>query len=632
MSEAPSPKDRFTALDTLALVRELRALGPAHIDKAFDLPGGGWSVAIRAAGQGRRELVLVPGRFAALVEERMTHEEGLSPIARELRRLLGGATLVGATEPRSERYLEITLRRPDAESLVLALEFFGAGNLVIARDTKIAAVSRPRAWAHRVVRVGADYQRPPERRNPWGMGPAELENELHRSRTDLTSTLAARLALGGPIAEELLCRAGLSGGGGPFPSGTGAALHEAIRTLLDEVGDPPAGFLYERDTVVVDATPYRSKRWAADPSVVEREVPRFSEAAMRYFASTAPSLPAETAPPDPERDLLERQRDRQRTAVESLEEAAAARVAGGQAILSHFAEAERQILAARQGAEPPERITIELGGTAVELMVARPPRASAQRLFEEAKRLQGKAAGARTALAETEARLERHSASTTARPESVAPAKTTRPRAARWYSRFRWFLSSDGLIVVAGRDAASNDHVVRRHLGDRDLYLHADIHGAASVVVKAPERTTQTIPERTLEEAGRWAVAFSKAWRAGLASADAFWVNADQVSKTPMSGEFVARGAWVVHGTKHFLHDLPLELALGTVHLEGEAESWTVAPQSALRARGSVRFLLTPGEERERPEREIELARATGLSRSALQSLLPAGGVNVRRA
>ncbi len=631
MSEGPSPKDRFTALDTLALVRELRALDMAHVDKAFDLSGGGWTIVFRAPGRGRCELCLVPGRFAALVDERPTHEEGLSPIAKELRRLLGGATLTGANEPRSERYLEITFRRPDAESLVLALEFFGAGNLVVARDGKIVAVSRPRAWAHRLVRVGAEYQRPPERTDPWGLSVEDLDAELRRSHTDLTSTLAARLALGGPVAEEILSRAGLAGGPGPFAPGAAATIHRAIAGLLNGVGDPPKGFLYERESVAVDATPYPSKRWSADPSVSERELPRFSDAALRYFSTLSSEAEAANAPPpDPERALLERQRERQRKAVEALETAAQALIEGGQAVLLHFAEAERRIAEARESTEAPEQIEVDLEGTKVPLIVHRPTRASAQALFDEAKRLQSKAAGARAALAETEARLERPSPSVTEAPRAGS-AESRRPRAVRWYTKFRWFVSSDGLIVVAGRDAASNDGVVRRHLRDRDLYLHADIHGAASVIIKAPERAIEAFPEGTIEEAGRWAVAYSKAWRAGLASADAFWVTADQVSKTPASGEFVARGAWVIHGTKYYLKDLPLELALGTIRFD-EEETWLVAPQSAVRARGTVRFLLTPGDERERAEREVELARETGLSRTLLQSLLPAGGVNARRA
>ncbi len=625
--DGPTLKDRFTAVDTLALVREIRALTKARVDKAFDLPGGGWSLLLRIPNEGRRELRLFPGRYAALAEEAGEHEEDLTPVAKELRRLLSGAIVTGARDPRSERYLEVEFLRGGASRLVLGLEFFGSGNLVVAEGGTIAAVAKPRAWAHRVVRVGAEYQRPPERTDPWSMEAEQLAEELRRSRSDLPSTLAARLALGGPVAEEILARARVTADRSPIE--IAAALRASIAELQSEVADPPQGYVYERDHEVVDATPYPSRRWAVDPGVRETVLPRFSEAALRYFPTLLPAGPAPARSPEEiERGNLERQRERQIGAVRALEESAHRLVAQGQAILTHFEEVERQLARLRSAPDPPDTATISIDEQSIPVLVARSPRASAQSLFDEAKRVQAKLAGARAALAASEARL--------ARPVPLA----RRPRAAReaaeggagfWFERFRWFISSDRLVVVAGRDAGSNDRVVRRHLRDGDVYLHADLHGASSVVVKSAGPGRGPIPERTIEEAGRWAVAFSKAWRAGLASATAFWVSADQVSKTPATGEFVARGSWVVTGTKHYLKDLPLELALGTIRYEGR-EMWTVAPESAVRLLGTARFLLTPGDERERAEREVELSRETGVPRSRLQGLLPAGGLAVRRA
>ena len=126
-----------------------------------------------------------------------------------------------------------------------------------------------------------------------------------------------------------------------------------------------------------------------------------------------------------------------------------------------------------------------------------------------------------------------------------------RPRKHHWFEKYRWFISSEGAIVIGGRDAATNDLVVRRYLNPDDTYVHADIHGAPSVIVKHPAPGEPALTDASMIEAAQWGVSFSKAWRVGLASADAFWVAADQVSKAAASGEFVARGAWVIHGTKH---------------------------------------------------------------------------------
>ena len=61
-------KDRFTSLDTLAVVRELRALGRAHVDKTFDL--GTEADRPDPPGHGCRQAVPSgpTGQYAAVIE------------------------------------------------------------------------------------------------------------------------------------------------------------------------------------------------------------------------------------------------------------------------------------------------------------------------------------------------------------------------------------------------------------------------------------------------------------------------------------------------------------------------------------------------------------------------------------
>jgi predicted ribosome quality control (RQC) complex YloA/Tae2 family protein len=638
MPGVPTPKDRFTSLDTLALVRELRALRHARVDKAFDLPGGGWSLTLRVPREGRRELLLVPGRFAALLSESIAHAEELSPFARELRRLLEGAVLEEVADPRGERFLEVVLRRSDLpEATLVALEMFGAGNLVVARGGTIAAVAQTRRWAHRTVAVGAPYARPPSRADPWTLGAAEIEAELSRSRTDLASTLAARLALGGPLAEELIARGGWDGAAAAAPEAgrLGPELHRVLGGLLQEVGDRPSGFLYIKDRVAVDATPYASHRWREVADVEEVTRPSFSQAAAEYFPSLV-AAPVSAEETERTRGLkeLEHQLERQRAAVLELERRAQELKADASAVFDHYAEAEKILADAERRAEGGPSVEARLGERTVILALGESPRTTAQLLFEEAKRVQTKLRGAVSATADAEAKLsklaKRAEGSPIPTPSGSVLSPGPRRQRVHWFERYRWFVTSEKGVVIAGRDASSNDLVVRRNLKDGDFYVHADLHGAASVVVKHAAPGETPLSDVTLHEAGQWAVAFSKAWRAGLASAEAFWVESEQVSKKAASGEFVARGAWVIHGTKHVMRDLPLELAIGVIRYEGN-ERWTVAPPSAVQSLGEVRFLLTPGEERERGEREVELAKELGLPRPLLQGLLPAGGLSVRR-
>ncbi|MHB8352247.1 MAG: ribosome rescue protein RqcH [Thermoplasmata archaeon] len=631
MEPTATGKERFTALDTLAVVREVRALGRPRIDKAFDDPSGtGWILTLKAPGAGRHRLKLIPGCFAAVLPAPEDRPENLGPMARELRRLLSGGILASVADPAGERYLEFEVLRGDQpEPIRLAVELFGQGNLVVAQGARIVAVAHPRSWAHRTVRIGAEYQRPPARPDPWSFGAAEIASVLLASRTDRATTLAARLSLGGPVAEELLARTGLEG---RCPASDDAvraaeALVPAMAELLSEVGPHPHGFLYLRGGLPIDVEPFRSRRRTDETGVVEEELASFSVAADRYFKEQRPRATA----PDPlasRRHEIDRQIEQQNEAVARFDAEVGRLRAEAEAILAHYAEAEAaRETAPAQGPDPDDMVQVRLGEVPVRLARTRPVRESAQALFEEMKTVQAKLRGAREALSET----SRARVSVSVAPPRPGPAPVAVRTRRFWFEPYRWFLSSEQAIVVGGRDAATNDRIVKRYLGEGDRYLHADLHGAPSIVVKHPAPGAPPMTEITLREAAQFGLSFSKAWRAGRASGDAYWVLPEQVSKGASSGEFVPRGGWMIHGTKHFFRDLPVELGIGEIRYESES-LWSVAPPESLRSRGTLRGILTPGDERERPGIEVGLAAELGVSRGVLQALLPAGGLRYRRA
>ncbi|KAI4602153.1 hypothetical protein KJ359_009390 [Pestalotiopsis sp. 9143b] len=130
-----------------------------------------------------------------------------------------------------------------------------------------------------------------------------------------------------------------------------------------------------------------------------------------------------------------------------------------------------------------------------------------------------------------------------------------------WFEKFIWFISSDGYLVLGGKDAAQNEIIYRRYLKKGDVYVHADLHGAPSVVIKNnPGTPDAPIPPSTLSQAGHLSVCASSAWdsKAGMG---AYWVNADQVSKSAPTGEFLPTGSFMIRGKKNFLP--PAQLILG---------------------------------------------------------------------
>ncbi|KAH6894155.1 hypothetical protein B0T10DRAFT_240201 [Thelonectria olida] len=132
-----------------------------------------------------------------------------------------------------------------------------------------------------------------------------------------------------------------------------------------------------------------------------------------------------------------------------------------------------------------------------------------------------------------------------------------------WFEKFTWFISSDGYLVIGGKDAQQNEIVYKKYLRKGDIYCHADLHGASSVIIKNNPKTPDApIPPATLSQAGSLAVCSSEAWdsKAGMS---AWWVNADQVSKSAPTGEFLPTGSFMVRGKKNFLPPAQLLLGLG---------------------------------------------------------------------
>lgn len=102
--------------------------------------------------------------------------------------------------------------------------------------------------------------------------------------------------------------------------------------------------------------------------------------------------------------------------------------------------------------------------------------------------------------------------------------------------------------------------MVKRHLEQGDVYVHADLHGATSVVVKNP--TGQPVPPKTLNEAGCMAVSYSAAWEARIVTS-AWWVHHSQVSKTAPTGEYLTTGSFMIRGKKNFLPPCYLMMGFG---------------------------------------------------------------------
>jgi hypothetical protein len=208
---------------------------------------------------------------------------------------------------------------------------------------------------------------------------------------------------------------------------------------------------------------------------------------------------------------------------------------------------------------------------------------NAQRYYEKAKEMARKASGAKEALIITKLLRAGKVA-----PKKPRPISFYRRRKPKWYERFRWFFSSDGFMVLGGRDSDTNEEIYTKYMERRDLVLHTDAPGAPLTVIKTEG---EPVPERTLLEAAQFAVSYSSVWKGGLVAADCYMITGDQVSKTPESGEFLKKGAFVIRGERTYFKDTPLGLAIGI------SEGILVGgPVSAVKPKADPAVEIEPGE------------------------------------
>ncbi|CAI4226947.1 unnamed protein product [Auanema sp. JU1783] len=175
--------------------------------------------------------------------------------------------------------------------------------------------------------------------------------------------------------------------------------------------------------------------------------------------------------------------------------------------------------------------------------------------------------------------------------------RAIRKRKQMWFEKFLWFISSEDYIVVAGRDAQQNELLVKKYLREGDIYVHADIRGAASVIIRN-RAGKGDIPPKTLTEAGQMAVCYSNAWEAKVV-ASAWWVRHDQVSRTAPTGEYLTTGSFMIRGKKNFMPASQLVMGFGIL--------FKIDEDGIARHQGERRVSEMPKEEEEEEENDVEL-------------------------
>jgi len=596
----------LSGFEVLALIKEIGStLRGTYVNNIYTL-GDAQLLRFRKPGAEDVWLVASPS-LGVWVSEKVAERAETTEFTSRLRGELERARFQGASQADLDRVFELTFGEGEL-TRKLIVELMPPGNIILTDSTgRILLVKEEvRSASRRLIRGGA-YSAPPQRRlSPSSVGPEEVM-EMARAEKTVGKAIGKHVALPRKYVAEALSRLSLDeGADSTVLTDMGAEVAGVLREMLEEAREKPHPSVCESqggdEIFVVTPRSVRVKRESQTVSALCDEI-LLREAIAR------------AEPVEGREDREHRELEATILKLKSEEKALRLEASRLRSLASSAASAASSTDAARIVAE---------GGLAPRTS-PKSAAAAASLLYDRAKELEEKAADAQEAEARLSKRVPKVSAK--GRPANRRLAR----RKQEWYEKFRWFITTEGRLAIGGRDAHSNALLVRRHLQDDDVVYHADLFGSPFFVLKGGRVQT----ESEVRELAQATVAFSSAWKTGLASADAYWVNPDQVGSAAPSGEYLPRGSFAIRGRKNFVTKSIVEVAVG-IDKDGRLMS---GPEAALMKSTRSYLILKPQREKgsetaKRVLRDLQSASEVpnlGLSVDDVLRALPAGGGKVVR-
>ena len=240
---------------------------------------------------------------------------------------------------------------------------------------------------------------------------------------------------------------------------------------------------------------------------------------------------------------------------------------------------------------------------------------NAGKYFDKAKKAKKKLAGAVDALSVSKKKLEKLQKEEGKFWEEEKKKEEKRSRKREWYEKFHWFMSSEDFLCIGGKDATSNEIVVKKHTDKEDLVFHTDMAGSPFFVIK----NGQAAGKESIAECAQAVAVYSRAWKLGYSSTDVFYVKPDQVTKEAKAGETVGRGSFMVYGKTEYLHP-KLEMAVGIVKDEVIG-----GPVAAVKSKTEKFVIIVPGKKK-KSELAKNIRAKIGGDLDDFIKFLPSGG------
>jgi predicted ribosome quality control (RQC) complex YloA/Tae2 family protein len=573
----------MSGIDTRAIVAELSGKLPLWIDKVYQFDSHTLAVRLNGENKAHHQFIIEAGRRAHFIRDLPEPPKNPPQFAMLLRKTISGGKVLGIRQHGLERIIIFDIGK-GTTTFRLIVELFDEGNVILADENyEIIKPLRHHRFKDREVIPHVPYTMSPS--DPTA-SEENLAAALKNDDRDLVRALAVGCMLGGTYAEYICRKAGLDKTM-PAASADPALIFRELQTLFDAVMHARTPVVTQKHCEPVDLL--------GEPEA--QHFPTFSEALESFYPLT--KAERKTADARPKLSREERILKYQKSALKKFDDKIEKTEAIVAAIYENYAfvttvitaldaaskrfswqEIEKNLKGTQSDeakkiiAVHPEEASVDIDiGKVVRVHVHEGLEQNAGRYHDIIKKFRKKKAGALAAMKTVPVKK-------TVRKRDFVPMKKL------WYHRFRWFITSDGIVVLGGRDASQNEELVKKYMTGGDLFVHADVHGASVVIVKGKT-------ER-MDEVAQFAASYSGAWRSGHFSADVYSALPSQVSKTPESGEFVSRGSFIVRGERTYYRNVPLAVGIG---LMIEPHTAVIGgPPAAIKGRTPAYVELGPGQ------------------------------------
>jgi predicted ribosome quality control (RQC) complex YloA/Tae2 family protein len=513
-----------------------------------------------------------------------------------------------------------------AGKLKLIIELFGEGNLILCdSEDKIIMAKHYRVMRDRSIKPKDIFVPPPPRGiDLTSLSETEIVSILNSSSAGLVETLASKLNLDPLYAEEICAMSGIEKDrkSRELTQEEITRLVESIQLTLRRLMSGPyePHVIQDASGKLVATAPFHMKVFEG---LQEKKMDSYNDALDEFFGTVETAMVRSKQVGESEKEAEEMQNmiSEQRKKILESEEleshnrkfadliysnlanveeiltvirSAREKGASWQEIGSKLSEAKREGIPLADkiaSVDPKERtVTLELAGERIAIDIRLSAAENASRFYESAKKAQAKKKGAQSALQDVLRKLSELKTEITPSKEEVLREK----RVKKWYESFRWFISSDGFLIIGGRDSRTNEIIVKKRLEPTDIFVHADVHGAPVTIIKSAGKD---VPETTINEACQFAASYSRLWKLGTGAGEAYWVRGDQVSFSPPSGEYLQKGSFIIKGERTYAKGIPLKISIGIITDEGKQVVPIAGPPSSTGLKTKSKVDLVPGGE-----------------------------------